>query len=134
MREIAHDLVQAAPRGWSSMSYRFEYIGRVSASENLVTFESGETVRKRHPNSLDNKAENLKVDMYQEGKGTWLAMSVNVTKPGKFKVDFYYDKELGVHPLPASPGSYAFELEKFPRDPDAISDWIRERIGQVREE
>ncbi|CAL9618099.1 hypothetical protein SUDANB121_05801 [Nocardiopsis dassonvillei] len=116
------------------MNFRYEYIGRVAASENIVAFDTGETARKRHPWPVDKKARTLKAEMYQEDKGTWLAISINITKGGEFKVDFYYDKELRVHPLPASPGSYAFELEKFPRNPHAIPDWIRERISQVQEE
>ncbi|MDT0326883.1 immunity protein YezG family protein [Nocardiopsis lambiniae] len=134
VREMVLELVEVAPEGWVSMNFRYEYIGGVAASENIVTFDTGEAVRKRHPRPVDKKARALKIEMYQEGKGTWLAMSINIKKPGDFKVDFYYDKELGVHPLPASPGSYAFELEKFPRDPEVISDWIRERISQLREE
>ncbi|WP_435109737.1 hypothetical protein [Nocardiopsis synnemataformans] len=132
VREMVLELVEAAPEGWTSMSYRYEYIGGVAAIENLVTFEDGETKRKRHPRSVDKKADTLKSEMYQEGRGTWLAMSVLVTGPGKFEARFHHDRDLGVHPIPPSPESYVFELRKFPRDEDAISDWLRERIGQAR--
>ncbi|WP_150237211.1 antitoxin YezG family protein [Nocardiopsis quinghaiensis] len=132
VRGMALELVEAAPSGWTSMNYRYDYIGGVAASENLVTFENGETERKRHPRSVDKKAKFLKGEMYQEGKGAWLAMSISVTRPGKFNAEFHYDKELGVHPISPSPESYVFELGKFPRDDDAISDWLREKIGQAQ--
>ncbi|MFF8767048.1 hypothetical protein ACF07Q_21225 [Nocardiopsis dassonvillei] len=129
---MALELVEAAPDGWISMNYRYDYIGSVAASENLVTFENGGTERKRHPRSVDKKAKFLKSEMYQEGKGTWLGMSISVTRPGKFNAQFHYDKELGVHPIPPSPDSYVFELGKFPRNDDALSDWLREQIDQAQ--
>ncbi|PDP87528.1 hypothetical protein CQJ94_10730 [Glycomyces fuscus] len=132
VRGMALELVDAAPHGWASMHYRYDYIGGAAASENLVTFEDGETERKRHPRSVDKKAKLLKGEMYQEGKGTWLAMSVSVTRAGKFNAEFHYDEELGVHPVPPSPESYVFELGKFPRDDDAVSDWLREKIGRAQ--
>ncbi|XKK39055.1 hypothetical protein HFP72_32350 [Nocardiopsis sp. ARC36] len=132
VRDMALELVGAAPDGWTSMNYRYDYIGGAAASENLVTFESGETKRKRHPYSVSQKAKFLKGEMYEEGKGTWLAMSILVTRPEKFKAEFHYDRELGVHPIPPSPDSYVFELSKFPRDDDALSDWLREKIGQAQ--
>ncbi|WP_433696759.1 hypothetical protein [Nocardiopsis sp. CA-288880] len=132
VRAMALELVEAAPGGWTSMNYRYDYIGGAAASENLVTFESGETKRKRHPYSVSQKAKFLKGEMYEEGKGTWLAMSILVTRPEKFKAEFHYDRELGVHPIPPSPDSYVFELSKFPRDDDALSDWLREKIGQAQ--
>ncbi|GAA1450926.1 hypothetical protein [Nocardiopsis tropica] len=132
VRDMALELVGAAPVGWTSMNYRYDYIGGAAASENLVTFESGETKRKRHPYSVSQKAKFLKSEMYEEGKGTWLAMSILVTRPEKFKADFHYDRELGVHPIPPSPESYVFELAKFPRDDDALSDWLREKIAQAQ--
>ncbi|NKZ02127.1 hypothetical protein [Nocardiopsis alborubida] len=132
VREMALELVEAAPEGWASMSYRYEYIGGVAAMENLVTFEGGETERKRHPRSVDEKADTLKREMYQRGRGTWLAMWVSVTGPGEFEAGFHYDRDLGVHPIPPSPESYVFELRKFPRDDDAVSDWLGERIGRAR--
>ncbi|MFC4560965.1 hypothetical protein ACFO4E_03735 [Nocardiopsis mangrovi] len=91
-----------------------------------------ETERKRHPRSVDKKAKLLKVEMYQEGKGAWLAMSISVTRPGDFKAEFHYEKELGVHPISPSPENHAFELGKFPRDDDAISDWLREKLRQAQ--
>ncbi|MGW8529487.1 MULTISPECIES: hypothetical protein [Nocardiopsidaceae] len=132
VRDMALELVGAAPAGWTSMNYRYDYIGGAAASENLVTFESGETKRKRHPYSVSQKAKFLKGEMYEEGKGTWLAMSILVTRPEKFKAEFHYDRELGVHPIPPSPDSYVFELSKFPRDDDALSDWLREKIAQAQ--
>jgi hypothetical protein len=129
---MALELVEAAPDGWTSMNYRYDYIGGAAASENLVTFESGETKRKRHPYSVSQKAKFLKGEMYEEGKGTWLAMSILVTRPEKFKADFHYDRDLGVHPIPPLSDSYVFELAKFPRDDDALSDWLREKIGQAQ--
>ncbi|MEU1898034.1 hypothetical protein ABZ512_06620 [Nocardiopsis dassonvillei] len=132
VRDMALELVEAAPDGWTSMNYRYDYIGSVAASENLVTFENGGTERKRHPRSVDKKAKFLKSEMYQEGKGTWLGMSISVTRPGKFNAQFHYDKELGVHPIPPSPDSYVFELGKFPRNDDALSDWLRKQIDQAR--
>ncbi|MES0837408.1 hypothetical protein [Nocardiopsis tropica] len=132
VRAMALELVEAAPGGWTSMNYRYEYIGGVAAMENLVTFESGKTERNDHPRSVDKKAKFLKSEMYEEGKGTWLAMSILVTRPEKFKAEFHYDRELGVHPIPPSPDSYVFELSKFPRDDDALSDWLREKIAQAQ--
>ncbi|MBB6120686.1 hypothetical protein [Nocardiopsis algeriensis] len=134
IREMAAELIDSVPGGWKEMNYRYEYIGGVAASENLVTLESGETVRKRHPGSVREKARSLKEGMYQEGKGTWLSMVINIARPGRFKASFNYDGEVGIHPLPADPGSYALELRKFPRDPEYMSDWLREKLRQAQEE
>ena len=132
VRDMALELVAAAPDGWASMEYRYDKIGRVGACENFVTFADGTTKRIRHPRSVDKRARSLKDEMYQKGTGTWFGMSVLVAGPGEFTAEFHYDKELGVHPLPPSPESYVFELAKFPRDDDAVSDWLREMIGRAR--
>ncbi|MBB6119478.1 immunity protein YezG family protein [Nocardiopsis algeriensis] len=134
VREMALEILEGAPDGWTAMNYRYEHIGRAGASENLVTFENGEIKRKRHPRSVMKKAISLKEGMHQEGKGTWLSMELTITQPGRFKVEFNYDKNTSIHPLPPLPGGYAYELEKYPRDPEYIPDWLQEKLRQAQGE
>ncbi|MFW6642113.1 hypothetical protein ACOALZ_18975 [Nocardiopsis algeriensis] len=133
VREMALELVRSAPDGWRVMNYRYESIGRVGASENLVTFDRGETARSRYPRSVREKARSLKERMYQEARGTWFSMSLNIIPPGRFKAEFNYDKNTSIRPLPPLPGGYAYELEKYPRDPEHIPAWLQEKLRQAQE-
>ncbi|MFW6642112.1 hypothetical protein ACOALZ_18970 [Nocardiopsis algeriensis] len=132
VREMALEILEGAPRGWSVMKYRYEHIGRAGAGENLVTFEDGETKRKRQPYSVIEKAISLKEGMYEKVKGTWFSMTLTITPPESFEVEFNYDKTMSIHPLPPLPGSYAYELEKYPRDPEYIPDWLQEKLRQAQ--
>ncbi|MFW6642111.1 hypothetical protein ACOALZ_18965 [Nocardiopsis algeriensis] len=132
IREMTLELIESAPNGWDTMNYRFEYIGGVAAMENLVTFDSGETARKQHPHSVGEKADSLKEGMYEKGKGTWFSMELKITRPGKFRAEFNYDREADIHPLPVSADSYALEMRKFPRDPEYIPGWLQEKLREAR--
>ncbi|MBB6119475.1 immunity protein YezG family protein [Nocardiopsis algeriensis] len=132
VREMALEILEGAPRGWSVMKYRYEHIGRAGAGENLVTFEDGETKRKRQPYSVIEKAISLKEGMYEKGKGTWFSMELKITRPGKFRAEFNYDREADIHPLPVSADSYALEMRKFPRDPEYIPGWLQEKLREAR--
>ncbi|MDE3721233.1 DUF600 family protein [Nocardiopsis sp. N85] len=125
------ELIESGPEEWKEMDYRFEYIGGVAASERIVTFENGEKERKRHPHSVIKNAKTLKKEMYREDVGTWLSMSIHIIRPGKFKAEFNYDEEPGVHPIPSSPEDYELEMRKFPRSPDNVPNWIKNKIRRV---
>jgi hypothetical protein len=76
------------------------------------------------PEGLEDHFEQLRREMYQPGKGTWLTAQVSVTADGHFATDFNYDNE-PAWSIPVDTAIYAADLAAFPRDAEHTPEWLR---------
>jgi hypothetical protein len=121
---IARALVADLPAGWREVSAVYRATTSYAELDADVVLPSGETQVETLPEGLEDQFEELRREMYQPGKGTWLTAKVTVTSTGHFATDFDYDHE-PAWSIPVDEGIYAADLSAFPRDPEHTPDWMR---------
>ncbi len=129
--QIGSRILEEAPQGWKSLTYRVQTVIEHGSSEVIVEFEDGSSRRKFPPAGLGLMIDNLRAGMYQEGKGTWFSFEYVITPPGNFNVTYNYDEDPGIT-FPTAHG-FTKDLEYFPRDEDYIPDWLREKLREEAE-
>lgn len=96
----------------------------------LVTYENGEERNEDFSHHVLRKFKELRAGMYQEGKGTWFSMTYKIVRPGRFSTYFNYDEppEYDIYP---SAGSFATDLDYFPRTTENTPGWLREKLREA---
>lgn len=72
--------------------------------------------------------ENLRQVMYKPGKGTWYKAVFNIARPGQVTTNYDYNTEPDWTVRPGD-ATYRADLEKFPREPELVPDWMRSKLG-----
>lgn len=134
--EIARMVAQSASLGgeWESATLRIRRLAPYGETQMVVLRPSGKGTdedRSALPDrSVGRLVKELRDVMYWPGVGTWLSMELTVARTGgKGKVDVRFDYDGRPDWTdPPNPTLYAKELHKYPRDPEHIPDWLRERI------
>lgn len=70
----------------------------------------------------------LRAEMYQTGRGTWVQARYVLTPDGAFDFDYFTDDE-PPWTTPPDSSAYLAELTTFPRDDDNLPDWWRLHVG-----
>jgi hypothetical protein len=117
---IARALVAGLPAGWR------EVRGVYRSASSYAELDA--TVDGRYldplPEGLEDDFEELRREMYQPGKGTWLTARITVTADGHFATDFDYDS-LPDWSMPVDERIYAEDLSTYTRDPENVPAWMR---------
>ncbi|WP_350275475.1 immunity protein YezG family protein [Kribbella sp. HUAS MG21] len=121
---IARALVADLPAGWREVSAVYRATTSYAELDADMLTPAGESQLETLPEGLEEQFEELRREMYQPGKGTWLTARVTVTAAGHFATDFDYDHE-PAWSIPVDAGIYAADLAAFPRDPEHVPDWMR---------
>jgi hypothetical protein len=121
---IARALVADLPAGWREVSAVYRATTSYAELDADVLLPSGETQLETLPEGLEDHFEELRREMYQPGKGTWLTAKVTVTSTGHFATDFDYDHE-PAWSIPVDRAIYPADLAAFPRDPEHTPDWLK---------
>jgi len=132
LQDLAGRLVSAAPEGWQQLTYLTRVIGAHTDETLAVQDADGQISRLEVPDGVGEAVEGLKRAGFQEGKGTWLSMILSVHHTHQFNVEYNHDTEPELAPG-TSPLAYAQELERFPRDADAVPDWFHARLREAAE-
>jgi hypothetical protein len=132
--EIARAVVGEVDGPWTSIRYEVESLAPYMEHGTFVTRPGGEVEQRFPPDDAVDLTEELRQVMYQPGAGTWFSAVLVVNEDGSADTNFNYDDE-PAWPDPVQPVWYVQDLRKFPRDPDAIPDWLRNRLteGAVQE-
>ncbi|WP_241474688.1 hypothetical protein [Nocardiopsis xinjiangensis] len=77
-----------------------------------------------------NEIQRLRAGMYKQGRGTWFSMHYTITPPTRYDATFNYDDPPDFLILPI-PHDYLDDLEYFPRDPEHIPHWLRQKINEA---
>ncbi|TCC24475.1 immunity protein YezG family protein [Kribbella sindirgiensis] len=117
---IARALVADLPAGWREVSAVYRATTSYAELDGAVDGAQLDPL----PDGLEDHFEELRREMYQPGKGTWLTAKVTVTATGHFATDFDYDHE-PEWSIPVDEGIYATDLAAFPRDAENTPDWLR---------
>jgi hypothetical protein len=133
LQNMGHEIVNSITGEWSEISYTFKALASTASGMAKVTREGGETTPEYCSNRCMMLGEKLRAGMYQEGRGTWFSMTYTIQSSGKYNVDFNYDDRPGLV-LPPSAREYAHDLENFPRHPENIPDWLREKLREAETE
>ena len=121
---IARALVADLPAGWREVSAVYRATTSYAELDADVLLPSGESQLETLPEGLEDHFEELRRDMYQPGKGTWLTAKVTVTSTGHFATDFDYDHE-PAWSIPVDATIYPADLAAFPRDAENTPGWLK---------
>ncbi|NIK58943.1 immunity protein YezG family protein [Kribbella shirazensis] len=121
---IARALVEDLPVGWREVSAVYRATTSYAELDGTVVDAAGESPLDPLPEGLEDHFEELRREMYQPGKGTWLTARISVTAEGRFATDFDYDNEPDWS-IPVDESIYTEDLSVFPRDRENIPSWMR---------
>lgn len=125
--EIARTVVEVVDEPWTTVQYVARSLAPYMTHGTYVTRPDGSVERQFPPEEAVDLADELRQVMYQPGAGTWFTAVVTVDDQGRVSAEFNYDDEPD-WPRPVEPVWYVQDLAKFPRDADAIPDWLRNRL------
>ncbi|PDP84538.1 hypothetical protein CQJ94_28140 [Glycomyces fuscus] len=132
LQELAGRLVAVAPEGWQQLTYLVRAIGAHRSGMLAVQEAEGQVRQLEVPDGVDDLVDELKRSGFQEGEGTWLSVILSIHHSYQVDVEYNHDAEPDLPPG-TSPLAYVQELERFPRSPDRIPDWLGARLEQARE-
>ncbi|MEU3016272.1 MULTISPECIES: hypothetical protein [unclassified Nocardiopsis] len=130
---VVRALVGACPPGWSEITFEVTSLARLTTIGNRVTRDGAPPARETFPHSVNGDVIRLRRGMYREGVGTWFSLRLHVLPPGRFRIDFDYDRRPG-GTLPPGPQEFAEDLRTFPRTPEHVPAWLREELARAYEE
>lgn len=133
LKEIGIEILDFQPEKGERLVYEDMAVGGYGSSRLTAFYENGNSEKISSPVSIIEPCEKLRHGMYQEGKGTWFSMTYTITRPSSFTVDFNYD-EPPKFQIPPTAELYAEDLERFPRDPEHIPDWLQEKLREAGQE
>lgn len=134
MREvIGRSLLAVAPGGWQQIRLTFLCTVMVSSARLECTGEDGIVTQLDTPDVAIDMFDELRSSMYQPDKGCWFTAKYIIDNTGEYRVDFDYDNEPEFVPG-ITAGSYAADLEYFPRAEERIPAWLREKLQEAAEE
>jgi hypothetical protein len=121
---IARALVEDLPAGWREVSAVYRATTSYAELDATLVDDAGERQLDTLPEGLEDHFEELRREMYQPGKGTWLTAKLTITSAGRFATDFDYDTKPDWS-IPVDEGIYAADLSAFPRDAENTPGWMR---------
>ena len=95
--------------------------------ECVVVRVDGTAVRVNPSYKVVRLLPELRAGMYRPSQGTWFTMRFVVEQTGQHQVEFDYDTE-PVFDFVLQAGSYARDLDQFPREPMFMPIWLREKL------
>lgn len=91
--------------------------------------------RQGTPPQISRLLKDLRKDMYQPGGSCWYTAVWTVLHNGDGSLDVKATFDYNDEPAwsePIDPGLYGLDLEDFPRDEDAIPEWLGARLAEAR--
>lgn len=132
LEQAVRILVDRAPEGWKKLEYTMRSTIGTDNVQLLVDFEGKDTETISSPIAAVDVMYDLRGAMYQEGRGTWFTAKVTIHRSLAYETEFDYDSEPAFVP-PLCPGSFAQDLEYFPRDEEHVPHWLRCLLEQDRQ-
>lgn len=127
VRNIAMELVDAAPEGWDEI--RHISLGTVQITSNKFEWRKwdGEFTTIFSPGTVGDLFAELRDGMRQKGKGTWFTAVLTIERSGKYSIEYDYDNEPAFVPQ-LTDGAYALDYDYFRRDDEHTPDWLRRKL------
>ncbi|MFD4671281.1 hypothetical protein ACFWNN_16210 [Lentzea sp. NPDC058450] len=130
--ELCRLLEAGAPVGWHRVT--LDVWANVMAYELASSAKDGEgrfagEVRLAE---ITDQLQELREEMYEEGRGTWLSARFTLHREAEPEVTFNYDENPRWSP-DLHPMMFVRDLEAFPRTDEHVPDWLRELVERALE-
>ncbi|MFC6089574.1 TNT domain-containing protein [Saccharothrix lopnurensis] len=126
-------LVQRLPGDWEQLWVDFRMVGGHLEAEVSGLTLYGSSFEWELPAEALPFFVQLRDGMARPGRGTWFSMRFHLVHPDTYSAEFDRDHEPD-WTRPPSREHHLEELETYPRDDDALPEWLRERAGLVAPE
>lgn len=129
VQEVAGVMRSTAPAGWRKLELIYRSTVAVDAADILAT-TTGEPQRIPVPMKVSSRMSSLREGMYERNSGSWFTARLVLEPPGKYQIEFDYDGEPTYVP-PLTAGTYALDLQHYPRSEEHTPDWLREKLAEA---
>ena len=133
MAEIGPMIPERVEGEWTSVVLRRRAVSMYAEQELIVHRPNGTTENALAPRAVSKLLKELRKVMYTPGGGTWLSLEWTIENNlgvWSGRTSFNYDDEPSWQE-PLTPGMYGLDLEDFPREPQNIPAWMRERLNEA---
>ncbi len=134
LNRIGQILLEFAPEGWQRIECTAAFIDHFGEIWNYAITPNGSKDHFWISAKLSMQFESLRNAMCRPDKGTWFSATYHITPPASYSTDFNYDQEALTEPPMPSPIDYYNDLQRFPRDPEHIPDWLREKLREAEQD
>lgn len=128
--EMTALLIERLPPGYRSFDLDYHAIGgHWDISYKLLDIFHG-TPDWKPPEQLIQMLAKLREGMYRPGQGTWFGAELRFDYISRLNLTFNWTKEPDWDRAAPPQQAYREELERFPREPDAVPVWLEQKAGQ----
>lgn len=127
-QQVAQGLVNAAPPGWVVVRGTCSRAGKTGELQAVAVMQDGTEVGLSGLGFPVSKGfRGIRERLYEPGKGAWYTAVCTVTSSGAISFDLDHDNE-PQWDIDVVPGTYAEDLEMFPRDEEHRPAWLQEKL------
>lgn len=129
--DLTHRLLEELPDGWRQLMMDYRQVGHHIDVATGLRQPDGSLQVWEPSDEVWRFFQELRHGMYTDGRGTWFSMRFVLDPPRRFQTIYNYSN------LPdwgdPSPEAFALDLDRYPREPDAIPHWFGARASGVEE-
>ena len=132
---VARGMLAQLPQDAVRIVFSGNYLAGYS-KYRMQAFDAAGTPQFLEPDeTVSRGVKQLREVMYRDGQGTWFSTQISVDRAGRVETSFNYDDEpeWSFNLVPPA-GEFQYDLKIYPRNEDAIPDWLRRRRDDVRDE
>ncbi len=134
LQQLKYDMVyalsDAAPEGWQRIDLTCRVNVGVQDFTVTVLMADGGYAEIAVPQDAVRIAVRMRELFYEDGEGTWFSMRFIVDPPTRFRV--VHNVEWDPRWAPSiDPLGWVADLEAFPRDPEHIPGWLRDKLAEA---
>jgi len=127
IEDIAYAVADSAHEGWNTVRFVDDVLHGESAPSTYALTQDGEIKISSSPHA-DSLAWQLREVMYEEGRGTWYTIEMEISSDGEVTTRFNYEDRPKFQPVPPSALSFIEDHNRFPRDPEYRPAWLQELL------
>lgn len=126
---IGQQLMGAAPPEWRRLDLQVAMAANITDIRFTVIMKDGSTPGTELPDGINFALNDLRKEMYEEGKGTWFSLRLTIDPPGDYHANFNFDLEPIWEP-PVPDAVLVEDLQAFPRTAEHVPTWLRAKIDE----
>ncbi|MBB5643551.1 hypothetical protein [Cryobacterium roopkundense] len=127
LEKLGKILYSSIPLGFDSVVFKVRTLAPWGQASMDITRADGSAQSATVADNAMQCAGELRANMYRDGLGTWFSAEFTVTAAGSLHTTYNYDDEPN-WTRPAEAVFYVDDLERFPRDPEHIPEWLRRQV------
>ncbi|GAB3299000.1 hypothetical protein [Parasphingorhabdus pacifica] len=119
-----------APRDWAEIRMDFRASSTICQADMSGSMLNGDSLLMPLPAGMTEIMRHLRVVMYEPENGTWFSLHVILRRNMTPDFRFNYTEDPKWSP-PVAPTLFTLDLERFPRVPEHIPSWLRDRLDEA---